>query len=148
MHHTLTWEFIVASNVGLKAHHFAVRSQKDSAALQLPVDDNTPKLRCDSLASNADRNHFHILRRASRGCFQSNYGQLLMSNTLAMSVACGFLFAATSATAADRPGKPAVKQASATCRAEVKDRAKYNEMSLWAQHKAVKKCVADALGKH
>jgi hypothetical protein len=33
-------------------------------------------------------------------------------------------------------------------RAEMKDRAKYNEMSMWAQHKAVKKCVADALAKH
>jgi stress-induced morphogen len=32
--------------------------------------------------------------------------------------------------------------------AEVKEHAKYNEMSLWAQHKAVKKCVADMLAKH
>ena len=66
-----------------------------------------------------------------------------MSKTLAMIVACSFLFAATC-----QPDKAAVKQATATCRTEVKDRAKYNEMSLWAQHKAVKKCVADALAKH
>jgi hypothetical protein len=44
---------------------------------------------------------------------------------------------ATLAEAADA----AVKQATATCPAEVKEHAKYNEMSLWAQHKAVKKCV-------
>ena len=68
-----------------------------------------------------------------------------MSKTIAMAIACGYLFASASAIAADQPDKAAVKQATATCRAEVKDRAKYNEMSLSAQHKAVKKYVADAL---
>ena len=63
-------------------------------------------------------------------------------------VACGLLFAPTFANAEDQPNKAAVKQATATCRAEVKEHAKYNEMSLSAQHKAVKKCVADALAKH
>jgi len=71
-----------------------------------------------------------------------------MSKTIAMVVAGSYLFASTFALAADQPDKAAMKQATATCRAEVKDRAKYNEMSLWAQHKAVKKCVADALAKH
>ena len=71
-----------------------------------------------------------------------------MSKTLAMIVACSFLFAATFAMAAGQPDKAAVKQATATCRTEVRDRAKYNEMSLWAQHKAVKKCVTEALAKH
>lgn len=42
----------------------------------------------------------------------------------------------------------AVKRAIATCRAEVKEHAKYNEMLLWAQHKAVKKCLPQALAKH
>jgi hypothetical protein len=63
-------------------------------------------------------------------------------------VACGLLLAPTFANAENQPNKTAVKQATATCRAEVKEHAKYNEMSLWAQHKAVKKCVADALAKH
>jgi hypothetical protein len=40
------------------------------------------------------------------------------------------------------------KRVNAALRAEVKEHAKYNEMSLWAQHKAVKKCVTDALAKH
>jgi len=54
----------------------------------------------------------------------------------------------TFAEAANQPDKTAVKQATASCRAEVQEHAKYNEMSLWAQHKAVKKRVADALAKH
>jgi len=41
-----------------------------------------------------------------------------------------------------------IKQATATCRAEVKERAKYHEMSWYAQHKAVKNCVKEALAKH
>ena len=60
----------------------------------------------------------------------------------------GLILGPTFAKAADQPDKAAVKQATATCRAEVKEHAKYNEMSLWAQHKAVKKCVAEALAKH
>ena len=71
-----------------------------------------------------------------------------MSKTIAITIACGYLFASAFALAADQPDKAAVKQATATCRAEVKDRAKYNEISLWAQHKAVKKCLAEALAKH
>jgi stress-induced morphogen len=72
----------------------------------------------------------------------------LMSKTLATFIACGLILGPTFAAAADQPDKEAVKQATATCRAEVKEHAKYNEMSLWAQHKAVKKCVKEALAKH
>jgi hypothetical protein len=71
-----------------------------------------------------------------------------MSKTIAITIACGYLFASAFAIAADQPDKAALKQATATCRAEVKEHAKYNEKSLWAQHKAVKKCVAEALAKH
>ena len=72
----------------------------------------------------------------------------MVSKTLARVIACGLLLGPTFAKAAHQPDKAAVKQATATCRAEVKEHAKYNEMSLWAQHKAVKKCVAEALAKH
>ena len=72
----------------------------------------------------------------------------MMCRTLATLIACGVLLGPIFAKAADQPDKAAVKQATATCRAEVKEHAKYNEMSLWAQHKAVKKCVEDALAKH
>jgi hypothetical protein len=71
-----------------------------------------------------------------------------MSGSLAILVAYSFLLLPTFAIAADQPDKAAVKQATATCRGEVKEHAKYNEMSLWAQHKAIKRCVADALAKH
>ena len=71
-----------------------------------------------------------------------------MFRTLVVVGTCSYLFAATCAIAADQPNTAAVKQATASCRAEVKERAKYNEMSLWAQHKAVKKCVQEALVKH
>jgi hypothetical protein len=43
--------------------------------------------------------------------------------------------------------KAAAKQAAATCRAQVKEQAQYHEMSLYARHKAVKKCIDDTL-KH
>jgi hypothetical protein len=45
-----------------------------------------------------------------------------MSKTLAMTFACSYLsFTATFAIAADQPDKAAVKQATASCRAEVKN---------------------------
>jgi hypothetical protein len=48
-----------------------------------------------------------------------------MSKTLAMTFACSYLsFTATFAIAADQPDKAAVKQATASCRAEVKEHAK------------------------
>jgi hypothetical protein len=42
----------------------------------------------------------------------------------------------------------AVKQAKANCKAEVNEHARYHEMSWWARHKAVQKCVKDALAGH
>jgi hypothetical protein len=75
-------------------------------------------------------------------------GKSSMRRTLVAVISCGVLLTPTFVNAEVQPEKAAVKQATATCRAEVKDRAKYNEMSLWARHKAVKKCVADTLAKH
>jgi short-subunit dehydrogenase involved in D-alanine esterification of teichoic acids len=43
--------------------------------------------------------------------------------------------------------KAAMKRATATCRAQVKEQARFNEMSLFARHKLVKKCVDETL-KH
>jgi len=43
-----------------------------------------------------------------------------MSKTIAITIACGYLFASAFAIAADQPDKAALKQATATCRAEVK----------------------------
>jgi hypothetical protein len=60
-----------------------------------------------------------------------------MCRTLVTVIACSFFLGPTFAKAADQPDKAAVKE-----------HAKYNEMSLWARHKAVKKCVNEALAKH
>jgi hypothetical protein len=52
------------------------------------------------------------------------------------------------AGAASDADAAAMKQATATCKAQIKEEARYHEMSLWARHKAVKKCVAEALAHH
>jgi len=44
--------------------------------------------------------------------------------------------------------KVALKNATDTCKAQVKEQAKFQEMSWWARHKAVKKCVGDMLAGH
>jgi len=65
-------------------------------------------------------------------------------------VACAGVatFTLTPAAAATDADAAAMKQATATCKAQVKEEAQYHEMSLWARHKAVKKCVAEALAHH
>jgi hypothetical protein len=57
-------------------------------------------------------------------------------------------FMPTPAGAASDADAAAMKQATATCKAQIKEEAQYHEMSLWARHKAVKKCVAEALAHH
>ena len=87
----------------------------------------------------AESHDCHItLRELSQGN-SANEGQSLMCRTVVAVIACGIPLAPTLVKAQDQSDKAAVKQATATCRTEVKEHAKYNEMSLWAQHKAVKK---------
>jgi hypothetical protein len=52
-----------------------------------------------------------------------------------------------SAAAMSAADKAARKQATATCRTQVKEQASYKEMSWYARHKAVRACVKDALAK-
>ena len=59
-----------------------------------------------------------------------------------------FVGGATLTPAAAAADAGAAKQAKATCKAEVKEHARYHEMSWWAQHKAVQKCIKDALAGH
>jgi hypothetical protein len=59
---------------------------------------------------------------------------------------CGFAFAPYAAAAQTGPDKAALQQASDSCKAQVKEYAKFNETS-WQRHKMVKKCVNDALAK-
>ena len=42
----------------------------------------------------------------------------------------------------------AMKKATADCKAEVKEKAKYQEISWLARHKMVKKCVQETLANH
>ena len=43
--------------------------------------------------------------------------------------------------------KVATKQAAATCRVQVKEQARFEEISLYARHKLAKKCINETL-KH
>jgi hypothetical protein len=53
--------------------------------------------------------------------------------------------AATPAAAATDADKAALAQATATCKTQVKEQTQFQETSLYARHKMVKKCVQDAL---
>jgi stress-induced morphogen len=44
--------------------------------------------------------------------------------------------------------KAAQKKATTECKAEIKEKAKYESMSWYARHKAVKNCVKDKLASH
>jgi hypothetical protein len=46
------------------------------------------------------------------------------------------------------PDKAEVQDATVKCKAQVKEQARFQEMSLWAKHKAVKKCVNDMVAGH
>jgi hypothetical protein len=72
----------------------------------------------------------------------------LVSVTIAGALMCGIAFTSTSTKAADEPDKAAVQKATTDCRAEVKEQARFHEMSWNARHKAVKNCVKSALAKH
>jgi hypothetical protein len=77
----------------------------------------------------------------------------LMSRLVTIPSACivAALVVASAATvtpAAAAPDADALKQATAACEANIKEQAQYQEMSWWAQHKAVKKCITDTLAGH
>jgi ABC-type molybdenum transport system ATPase subunit/photorepair protein PhrA len=59
-------------------------------------------------------------------CFSSSFAQAAMSDA----------------------DQAALKQYTTTCRAEVKEQAKYQEMSWYAQHKAVKDCIKRFQAQH
>jgi hypothetical protein len=66
---------------------------------------------------------------------------------VATALVCGMSFASWTAAAATDEDKAALKQTTATCKAQVKEYAKYNETSWWQRHKMVQKCVKDAGAK-
>jgi hypothetical protein len=60
---------------------------------------------------------------------------------------CGLVFAPCIAAAETVGNKAALEQATGSCKAEVKEYAKFNETSWWQRHKMVQKCIKDALAK-
>jgi hypothetical protein len=60
---------------------------------------------------------------------------------------CGFACAPCAAGAQTGADKATLQHATDSCKAQVKEYAKYNEISWWQRHKMVKKCVNDALAK-
>jgi hypothetical protein len=75
----------------------------------------------------------------------SRFMTVLFAGIVAVSAGAATLAPTPAAAASDADAK---KQATATCKAQVKEEAQYHDMSLWARHKAVKKCVAEALAHH
>jgi hypothetical protein len=74
----------------------------------------------------------------------SRFFTALSAGAITAALMIGSTLTSTPAAAAD----DAAKQATATCKAQVNEQAKFHEMSLYAKRKAVKKCVADALAGH
>lgn len=77
----------------------------------------------------------------------SQFVTTFCAGVIAAVVVSSAVVMATPATAAPMSDadKAAMKQATATCKAQVKEQARFHEMSLLARHKLVKKCVSDTL---
>jgi stress-induced morphogen len=75
---------------------------------------------------------------------------VLSAGILAVGLISATAFVAVPAAAAPTSDadKAAAKDATAKCRAQVKEQAHFEEMSLYARHKLVKKCVKDMLAGH
>jgi hypothetical protein len=71
-----------------------------------------------------------------------------IDGTIAAAFICGLVSTLTFTAASAASDADALKQATATCKADVKEQARYHEMSWWTQHKAVKNCIKEALAKH
>jgi hypothetical protein len=69
----------------------------------------------------------------------------LSAGAVAVAVCTAASFAQAAMSDAD---KAALKDYTTTCRAEVKEQAKYQEMSWYVQYKAVKTCVKDLQSRH
>jgi hypothetical protein len=71
----------------------------------------------------------------------------LSAGIIAATVVSGAMTLSSPAAAATMSDadKAAAKAATATCKAQVKEQAKFTDMSWWARHKAVQKCVKEIL---
>ena len=79
----------------------------------------------------------------------SRFITILSAGTLAVALIAGSAFLSAPASAATSDADAAaMKKATADCKAEVKEKAKYQDLSWLARHKMVKKCVQDTLANH
>jgi hypothetical protein len=77
------------------------------------------------------------------------FARALSAGAIATAVVIAVCASASVARAAmSDADKAALKDYTATCRAEVKEQAKYQEMSWYAQHKTVKNCIKDLQSRH
>ena len=67
---------------------------------------------------------------------------------VAVTLIAGTAFMPAQALAAIDVDAAALKRATADCRAQVKEQARFEEMSWYARHKAVKNCVNKTMAKH
>jgi hypothetical protein len=90
--------------------------------------------------------------KTAAGALAKPTGEIVMFKAIRGAIAAGIvggLFLIPTFTPVSAASNAdALKQATATCKADVKERARYHEMSWWAQHKAVKTCVKEASAKH
>jgi hypothetical protein len=78
----------------------------------------------------------------------SRFITTLSAGTLAAALIAGLASISVPATAATSDADAAMKKATADCKAEVKEKAKYQDLSWLARRKMVKKCVQDTLANH
>ena len=72
----------------------------------------------------------------------------LAAGTIAGVLIVGAVSMPTQVSAASDGDKPALADATAKCKAQVKEQSQFQETSWYARHKMVKKCVDEALTKH
>ena len=68
-----------------------------------------------------------------------------LATTLTYGILTLGLVAGSAAAAMAAADAAAMKKATAACKAEVKEKAKYQAMSLFARHRMVKDCVKESL---
>ncbi len=77
----------------------------------------------------------------------SQFIAALSAGILATVLGCGTAFLPTTAAAAPDADKAVVRQVTASCKAQVKEQAHYEELAWHARHKLVKECVKETLAK-
>jgi hypothetical protein len=92
--------------------------------------------------------HQNCKQKAARACKGKEYPmRKLGEGLIATTFICGLAFAPLAADAETDTDKTGLQQATGSCKAQVKEYAKYNETSWWQRHKMVQKCVKGTLAK-